>query len=593
MAEVSQTLLLNNKKSKKVGFKRKDALTIAAQIRQWLSDRGILLPHTSDRLFGRGFKVTESLKTQAHAEVKKRYPDLSTDSDHINLYIAYREKFFKRYKILTAVNFPAAPRAYTFNPDKLFPYSFRRFTQRRYLELKRDQIKKFRREYAEFCEEKALRTFTDRETGEILYDDYSQLARAYYALYQCSPATYAIFKNPNLDTYSSQGITFTCSKHRIDPVWNYVKSKKLRSAVHGWMNEERIHEKYQPMHLVLTVPHPGGVWEGKTFYAREMVEKFNLMRKHPTWNKYIYGGLQCLEITRKGKNGLHIHIHAMVLQRPEFDRNVVADFISKQWEAATGGVKCWYETLYVHKRVNPNDKKSAWICDLDERGNKIWDEERQEYKKRKFYLDERYDWFHNLPDEEKFEQYVTGVLECIKYHFKYESFKTGKKIEGTNVDEWDIELIADVLKHSKNLRMFDKFGKLYGVKRLSMGYIEQQASKEVDQGLQVTVPPTESDGVENLITNPYTGLPAQKGEYIRVLAMPQFLNHYGPQSNYRPIIDSKDHDVYFKIKHDIPIRRVIEAIMKKTWEDILLEAEYQRLRDCNYQWCAPRETLFI
>jgi hypothetical protein len=571
----SQTILLNNKKSKKVGFKRRDALVIAQQIREWLADQGILLPHTSQSLFGRGFKASEGLKNQVSVEVMREH-DLRNNFNHLADYNDHVTKTRKRG--LYAIGSCALPMTFT------------QFTQHKYKELKQERIKKYRKEYEGMCEEKALRTFLDRETGELLYDEYSQLARAYYALYQCSPATYAIFKNPKSEHYSSQGITFCCSKHRIDPVWNYVKSKKLRSSVHAWMKEECIHEKYQPMHLVLTVPHPGGKWKGKTFYAREMVERFNLMRKHPLWKKYMYGGLQCLEITRKGKNGLHIHIHAMVLQNPEYDRNEVYEFIGREWEKGTGALMCWYETLYIHKRAT-EDKKSPWICETDDEGNKIWDEARQEFKKKKFYLDDRYEWFRDLPSEEKFQQYVNGVLECIKYHFKYESFKTGKKVDGTNVDQWDIPLIADVLKHSKNLRMFDKFGKLYGEKRLSMSYIEQEAEKEIESGMQSIEPG--SDGVENIIINPYTNKPAEKGDYIRVLAMPQYLSYYSSQQNFRPFVDSKNHDVYFKIKHDIPIKRVIEAIMKKTYADILFEQEYKRLRDSDYRWIAPRETLFV
>jgi hypothetical protein len=604
-----QVLLLNNKKSKKVGYKRRDALVIAQQIRQYLADLGILLPHTSDRLFGRAFKVSEGLKTHVSNEVM-RGVDLRKDANHLAAYYDHTVKVKRKGARATVVC--------------ELPLSFDQFTQKKYKDLKIERIKQYRREHEEHCADQALRTFVDRETGELLYDDYGQLARAYYALYQCSPATYAIFKNPDGKHYSSQGITFTCSKHRIDPVWNYVKSKKLRSAVHSWMKDEQIHERFQPMHLVLTVPHPDGVWMGKKFYAKEMIQRFNIMRKSKGWNKYIYGGLQCLEITRKGKNGLHIHIHAMVLQRPEFDRNEVYEFISSEWQRHTGAIKCWYETLYVHKRVNDQDKKSAWICELDDQGRKIWDDDRQEYKKKKFYLDNRYDWFRELPAEEKFQQYVNGVLECIKYHFKYESFKTGKKVDGTNVDQWDIALIADVLKHSKNLRMYDKFGALYGVKRLSLSYIEKRAAEDLIQETDITeeekghyepftakllkrlnlaaapmpMPEGEEvliidDGVENIIMNPYTKKPAQRGEYVRVLAMPQFINHYSSQQLYKPIVSTEGHDVYFQIRHDVPIRRVIEAIMKKTWADILTEADYQRLRDCNYQWNAPRETLFV
>ncbi|HMU68458.1 MAG TPA: hypothetical protein PKC38_00545 [Chitinophagales bacterium] len=594
---MEQSVILNNKKSKKIGYKRKDALVIARQIKEFLAERGILLPHASAGVFGRGFKVTPTLKNQVSKEIHQEY-DLRNDLAHLANYHRHCRLRLSSIKF-EPVTLQLAPHAYDEVAAarmlyKLLPKSFDSFTQERYMKLKRERIKKYRAEHNDKCIDGALPVFTDRSTGELLFDEYNQLARAHYALYQNSPAAYALFKHPAQDTYSSHGIVFTCSKHRIDPVWNYLKSKRLRSSIHSWMKAESIHEKFQPMHLVLTVPHPGGVWtppgsqKELTFYAKEMVQCFNLMRKASAWNKYIYGGLLCLEITRKGANGLHIHIHAMVLQRPEFDRNEVYDYISAKWEELTGAKKCWYETLYIHRRVNPEDNRSAWILETDGNGNKVWDEDRQEYKKKKFYLDARYDWFKELDEEQKFNTYVNGVLECVKYHFKYESFKTGRKVNGTNVDEWDIQLMADVLRYSKNLRMYDKFGELYGEHRLSLSYIEEAAAVDLESGITLTNP--ESDGVENNIVNPYTKKPAVRGEYTRVLALPHSIEHHGQYQNFRPV-NLPDHDIYFEIKDDIPIRRVIAAVMKKTWEDILPEPEYERLRSCNYRFVAPREKL--
>ncbi len=593
----TEKLILNNKKSKKIGYKRKDALIIAGQIKQFLADRGVLLPHASSSVFGRGFKVTPSLKNQVSKEIHQEH-DLRNNLHHMAEYHLHSSR---RIRALRFTPFTGQLVPFRFNENearkhwyKILPMSFDRFTEKRYMELKRDRIKKYRKEHSNNCVDGALPVFTDQSSGELLFDEYNQLARAHYALFQNSPAAYALFKHPVQDHFSSHGIVFTCSKHRIDPVWNYIKSKKLRASIHGWMQAEQIHERYQPMHLVLTVPHPGGVWtppgtnDELTFYAKEMVSYFNLMRKSSAWNKYIYGGLLCLEITRKGANGLHIHIHAMVLQHPQYDRNEVYDYISAEWEQLTGGTKCWYETLYIHRKANPEDKRSAWILETDDHGNKIWDQDRQEFKKKKFYLDTREEWFNELSVEAKFDTYVSGVLECVKYHFKYESFKTGRKIEGTNVDEWDIQLIADVLRYSKNLRMYDKFGQLYGVKRLSLSHIEEQASVEATQGFISAEP--ESDGVENNVINPFTQMPAVKGEYVRVLALPQYIEHHGQYQNFRPV-NLPEHDVYFEIKEDIPIRRVIAAVMKKTWEDILPEREYARLRDCNYKFIAPRERL--
>src|SRR5690348_6923413 len=89
-----ENVVLANKRSKKIGYKRKDALVIAGQIREFLADRGILLPHTSAGVFGRGFKVTEALKNHVSREIHQEY-DLRNDINHLADYQIHVRKRLK------------------------------------------------------------------------------------------------------------------------------------------------------------------------------------------------------------------------------------------------------------------------------------------------------------------------------------------------------------------------------------------------------------------------------------------------------------------------------------------------------------------
>lgn len=553
----------NNKKSSKLSWKRRDALVMAGQIFDWFEDKGFILPAHSRKLFGRGFKVSEQMNFQILQQISA---ELAGSIDNMANYDAYIKA----------------------NPGGK---SYEDFTRGQVKELRDQKVRALRKEFDQHNQEKAVRFFTDRTTGECFYDEYVELARAYYALKESMPAALAIFKSPTAEHYTSQTIGFTCSKHRLDPTYNQVKSYALRALVRNWLHEEQIWERFKPMHLVLTVPHKNGEYMGKKFYAKEMDRQFNFLRKQKFWKKYIHGGIKCFEVTRKGKNGLHVHIHALILQKPQYSRNQVHLELIEAWQKMTGGYMSHYETLYSHKRVDPSNKKSPWILHTDERGNKVWDEARQEWKKEKFYIDEKEPWFAQLSKEEKLEEYTKGVLECIKYHFKYESFRKRSKQGKLLKDEWDIDLIKDILQYSKNMRMYDRFGKLYNDCRLSLHSVERLAIEQTQR--EAEGQPEEHDGVADKIINPYTKKPAVQGEYVRCLTLPQLQNFRGHQRDYWPAMSNINHDIYFKIKDRLSIKSVLKAVMKKTYADVLIEKEYRRLVDSAFSWRAPRESLWV
>jgi len=541
-----ELILANNKSSAKLSWKRKEAIQISGSIYDYLSDKGFSLPPSYVNLFGRGFKLTDIAKRS----------------------------------IASSDNFAA-------------------------------EAKQLKKEYVNSCEIRATRFFTDKETGECFYDDYVELAKTYYTLRNSSPAVYALFKHPVNNHFSRQLVAATCSRHRLDPVWNYKKSKLLRGIWYRFLQETRIHEKYQPMHLMLTVPHKGGEWLGKRFYAREFIQCFNQMRKLDVWKKYIYGGEYGIEITRSGNDGLHIHMHCLVFMKKEYARDLVNKEIREAWNQLTGSEITWFETLYVHQKdVNGRfimETSDGGIPVLDKSGQYTSDDpyDGQNYsiqtegikgKRKKYYLDPNDTWFQMLTPEQKLKHFCEGVMECIKYHFKTDCFKD-------KTGHWDVDLMKDVLKHSRSLRMYSRFGAFYREPRLNYTRFEKPKEEVVEiieeteldespmiaEGMDV-----ESDGVAGRLVNPYTGeLAEQATGYVNVIALPDKLIHAkDKKGRLQAPTDNQDHDVYFKVLPFMSLRKMMRAIMTNRYEEILLESDVDRLRRIG--WMAPRkETVFV
>jgi hypothetical protein len=598
---MKEAIIVNNKNSAKYTWKRKQGLDIAQAIKDFFADRGFNLPIRADQLFGRSFgmKMNEQSERvyKIRMDVFRDAGDLSQDFNHIAAYGVYLRKMGRRAR------------------------SFEAFTKKKMEELVKAEYRKLKKEYTDVCDDRAMRFFTDKDTGEICYDEYHELARAYYTLRDSSPAVYAIFKHRENDHYLKQMVAMSCSRHRLDPVWNMQKSKLIRGIWYRFLEKTRVHEQYQPMHLMLTVPHTDGEWKGKKFYAREFIEKFNLMRKYPGWKRLIYGGEYGIEVTRKGKNGLHIHLHSLLFQNKvdklNYDRKITRDLVNRYirlvWHRLTGAQVTWYETLYVHRK----DEAGKYIMEASDDGIPILDksgrytDEVNNYtletagirgKKKKFYLDESEPWFAALTPEEKLQHYLSGVMECIKYHFKIDCFKLGR-------DKWDVELMKDVLRYSKGLRMYSKYGAFYREKELNYSRLEKPdlAPAEMEAAIEENIAEAEktasispiTDGIEGRVVNPYTRKPCNLGDYVTVLCLPDTVNHYGRQRDYQPIISNLHHEGYFKIRPFVPLRRILSAIMKQTtsrqsdhpFKEIMIEADYQRWRE--YGWKSPREKLFV
>ena len=426
----------------------------------------------------------------------------------------------------------------------------------------------------------------DIESGEVLVDEYLNLAKMIYDFRTHNRAAYSLFENPKDPTKKrSQILTAWYSKHRCSNVWGWKKSKLIRSMWGNYLKETLIHEQYQPMHLVLTVPHAGGVWNDKKFYAQDILKAFNLMRKSELWKGFIFGGEYGLEIKKsKEGNGLHIHLHCLIFQYKDYKINDVRDFIKSEWKEYTGAEFIHYETLFVYKKnesgnfdmvqvptiENWYDDENASVLAKHYNDTQVLERKEGRIQKKKYYLDESHEWYKNLSPEEKLKEFTNGVLECIKYHFKADWSEMAN-------GNYDIELINEVLNESKGLRFYSKFGGFYGDKRLNYDYLqianEEELQKIENEGIEFG----NSESIEENIINPYTFLPAKKEEYKRYIAVPEKKIHkkYNDVDNPNmPLVMNQS--LYYEIDEKVSIKDIIKCLAKNDYQKILTHSEYER-----------------
>ncbi len=468
------------------------------------------------------------------------------------------------------------------------------------------------------------RYLADRDTGEY-HEDLYELGLAHYNLRQSTKGIYALFKQG--DTHRQQLMACWYSRHRLDHIWAYRKSRLIRKVWAEYLEQTRLYEHTTPMHLVLTVPHRGGRWRGKSFYAREMLTAFNQMRKNKHWKRYIFAGEYGLEVSKAhgSENGLHIHLHCLVFMRKEFRRKPVYSKIKELWKEQTGAQSIHFETLYVHRK----DAQGRWIVD-EARKDYVYTDSEPEgvaYKdparyRKKYYLNEP--WFNELPETEQRKQYVVAILEAIKYHFKNDALKNA---DGT----YNIPLIAEVLEHSKYLRMYSKFGAFYGEKRLNysnppepeepcvqepvskprefeseeeyMAYLQQSYEEDAHyfDDCDNLIPPDIEDpearpfwadgppeelerhidleAAERNLVNPFTGEPAGRSEYERYLAFPERMAHqprHGKQANV-PKVQAPAH--YFQICRELELKTVMKYIATGEFYKAITAEDYPRFKN--------------
>lgn len=343
------------------------------------------------------------------------------------------------------------------------------------------------------------------------------------------------------------------SRHRFDSMWAYRKTQLLRQRYSGYLQANpQLIKDYRPSHLTLTVPHAGGTWQDKTFYGKELVKAFNDMRKENFWKRNVVGGEYGVEITNSSKNGLHIHLHGLVLQSRDISRNEFYQRLDRYWNKKVGNTRtnshsANYSGLYAkktakewyfvfHRELVENMKYGESLTTIPEHGQ--WVEQTIRYK-------------HYFGDNATARELLPGIMECIKYHYKP---STGWTTKG-----FDFELIGRLLVESRGFRFHSRFGCLYGEQGLAMAHVPyrevideetgevtfehtQPADDEAEalEPIALTEEPDEDSeklkgDVENAVSklvNPYTWEPAGANDFQLAICRPEDLT-YTRTDSYR------------------------------------------------------------
>lgn len=246
----------------------------------------------------------------------------------------------------------------------------------------------------------------------------------------------------------------TCN-HKLCNVCNAMRSRVVRRKYHGFFEKNPdLLKQYTPLHLTLTVPHDLDGWDGSEFYAKRLKDAYQKMRLQKWWKEMVWGGEYGMEITRND-SGWHIHLHSLILVPRHIyrSRNILYSKIMLSWNRLTSdGSKV--ELSEDRKASLKGTVQNKVIEKLTATGSTLIGleslyvtsmEERKGYKycaRRKKYI--RYVNSKNMKDM------MSGVMECIKYHFEPASL------------DMSPEELGRLLPLIKHMRFYDRFGGLSG-----------------------------------------------------------------------------------------------------------------------------------
>lgn len=380
---------------------------------------------------------------------------------------------------------------------------------------------------------------THEGEAESMEPAFGRLISMYYTIKDSGYSLGAAFMDRE-GRVETQTVVHACSRAKLDQVWNLRKEQIVRRTYQTWLAKGMADGwlyNYTPVHIMLTVPHQGGIYKEKRFYGDEILSDFNLVRKNPLWLAMVHGGEYGLETKRGRKdNGLHIHVHSFTLLNSHYDYRVLAkasredllwliwqaDLRSRErvfdseeavalyfeehkrkelskivwdtyrgravtvgefqnvlyrlWERQTGGFKIWVERLYRFKKYpkEAGQSKAAWVTEYVK--PKGWDTSAREteinigapfpelkLQRKKFYINQ----------DSPVEDWTAGILECIKYHFKGDTFYDAK------TREWDVLLMMEVLNNTVNKRFYGRFGAFYRTPELSFNFGQEDQAEGV------------------------------------------------------------------------------------------------------------------
>jgi hypothetical protein len=304
------------------------------------------------------------------------------------------------------------------------------------------------------------RNCIDFETGELLneqYIDNKLLIKYYFELRKRG-----VFLKHFKKTGKTQIRNSIYSRHKLCAVANYLKYKRLVKIWKKYLetNFEKLKGDFLPLHVVLTVPHSEGVWNGKTFYANDLIEKFKYLRTKTKCKKYFGGGeYNCENKQSDNGNGIHSHLHILCFMSNEYSVNEAREEIRNEWQRLTGGYIIHCESLYYKEKV-----MHQYASNLQE--------VHKSTRYQKVYINES----SSLQDWDR------GMMETLKYHFKSDDY-TQKELIGekyktktvNKIPQYDIGLIKTILANTQDLNLYGRFGFCYNDKSLNLNHKKDDA----------------------------------------------------------------------------------------------------------------------
>lgn len=422
------------------------------------------------------------------------------------------------------------------------------------------------------------KTYTNTDNWTCLNEEYKELISMYYQFNYCGQSFASIFDDGKgrVETYT---LAHSYSKHRLDPVWNMRKANLIRSIYKTYLKETKIYKSFHPVHITLTMPHAGGLYQGKEFYANELITAFNLVRKKDFWKKSTYGGEYGVEIkeSKNKENGLHIHIHSLTFLKVK-DLNKFRKQLKKAWEFETGGNQIWVETVYFHKK----DDKGKYITEIKD-SSKLSTSEAEDgtYEsepaekivvRKKFYVDreareteKRTDLTPEQKEDEILGFYLQAILETIKYHFKFEAIKLDR-------DTYNVFLMNEILKNTKGKRLYSRFGKFYKVDELNFNnlkspkYLTDNDNVELKPSLQTAI-------------NPFTMEEVPVEQTQIVMFRPEYQKRQPKSSPFAyDLINFKNTSIYTYLDTGLSIKTVLQAHFNALYRRSSLQIEESRVK---------------
>jgi hypothetical protein len=378
---------------------------------------------------------------------------------------------------------------------------------------------------------------------------------------------------------------------------------------------------YSFFHLTLTVPHNEEGWRGKKFYAKELMKEFNFLRKKKFWKESVFGGEFGVEVT-KGANGMHVHIHALVIAyKIDKNRNNLYRNILKHWnmqtatadasrveftEADREGIAKALGNKKGYGSANETDK--LFIESLDPTGATMISLESlyilSKKKKSSFdrWMPDVQKWKHYVNPEDP-ESFLSGIMECIKYHFepiglKKHAVKLTKTkgvqeiattddegltiydyavLENLKREEYDgiynFDLINEVLPEIYKQPLYRKFGALHGVDCLN---INPTCEDELNEVL-------ENYGREETV-NPETLNPDENVKYLVARATAVFVDK---EKDYKPTLSEKAKVSY--LASDKLVSAMLEMINNQIKEVISRKRKRERVNEMDKEFSENRQ----